>query len=172
MSSRVSVGVTGHRAFIQSGSRDFVRSLRNVCSLIELESAGERPMLFSGLADGADCEVAMFALSRGWDLVAVLASPEVDFVLEHETSETVAMYEKLLGRAQRIVIAAPPGTVSPLRYCMVGEQISEPIEHLIAVWDGDTSSPKAGGTAWVVEKFLRSGLHSPEKLHHIKVTRA
>ncbi len=171
MGNRVSVGVTGHRAFIQSGSGDFARALGDVFSLIELESAGGCPMLFSGLADGADCEVAMSALLRGWGLVAVLAAPETDFSLEHDTCDKVALYEKLLGRALRVVIAAPTGTSSPVRYCMVGEQIIEHIDHLIAVWDGDTSNPKAGGTAWVVEKFLHNGLHSPEKLHHIKVTR-
>lgn len=171
MGNRISVGITGHRSFLQSGSRDFAESLSDVLSLIESGSIGELPVLFSGLADGADCEVAMAALLRGWDLVAILASSEAEFAMEHETSEKVAVYQKLLGRAQQVVVAAPPGTASPLRYCMVGEQIIEHVDQLIAVWDGDTSDPKAGGTAWVVERFRSKGLQPAEKLHHIKVTR-
>jgi len=168
MGERISVGVTGHRVFNQSGSCDFAQSLSDILSLIESKSVSGLPVLYSGLADGADCEVAVAALLRGWGLVAVLASSEAEFALEHETSET---YEKLLKNAQSVVIAAPPGTASPQRYCMVGERIIEHVEHLIAVWDGDTSDPKAGGTTWVVDRFRSNGLRSPEKLHHIKVTR-
>lgn len=172
MVNRIRVGVTGHRVFIKSDLKNFTRSLIDVFSLIESESTSERPLLFSGLADGADCEVAVSALLRGWDLVAVLAAPAADFSMEHETPEKVAVFNKLLDKAQRVVIAAPPGTTSPLRYCMVGEQIIATIDHLIAVWDGDTSNPKAGGTAWVVERFLHNGLERPKRLHHIKVKKA
>jgi len=171
MGNRISVGVTGHRAFVQSGSFDFAQRLGDVLSLIESGSVSERPVLFSGLADGADCEVAMAALLRGWDLVAVLASSEAEFAMEHETPEKVTVYQKLLGRAQQVIVAAQPGVASPLRYCMVGEQIIEHVHQLIAVWDGDTADPKAGGTAWVVERFLSNGLQPPRKLHHIKVNR-
>ena len=129
------------------------------------------PVLYSGLADGADCEVAQLAVWRGWELVAVLAAPEADFAAEHETQHGKALYEKLLDCAQRIIIAAPSYTDSPERYCMVGDQILGPIDHLIAVWDGDSSNPKAGGTAWVVAKFLHTGSDNLNKLHHLKVNR-
>jgi len=172
MGSKLSVGVTGHRFFRQSGSQEFVQSLSDIFTELEQQCNDGFPVLYSGLADGADCEVAELAIIRGWELIAVLAGPEAEFALEHAPSKRTEVYAKLLGLAQGIIIAAPAGTSSPERYCKVGDQIIQSIDHLIAVWDGDASNAMPGGTAWVVAKFLQSGTNAVGRLHHLKVNRA
>jgi hypothetical protein len=167
------VGVTGHRSFLEVKSPDFKCTLSSTLDACEKFSHGRQPILYSGLAIGADSEAALQALSRGWRVVGVLALPKNEISQEFPLAQDRRTFDYLLAKASEVIVAAPSGTASPERYCRVGEVLLEKAHRLIAVWDGIALSPKAGGTAWVVERFLtrhpRDGL---ARLHHLAVHRA
>jgi hypothetical protein len=99
------VGVTGHIRFNESGTKEFKVAVNELLSLLEKQYSTCAPSLASGFAAGADLEVASLALTRGWRLIAVLAGPENEFVLEH-TEQSKALFVKLLESSSEVVVAA------------------------------------------------------------------
>lgn len=165
------VGVTGHINFNESGMQEFKFTVNNVLSDLEKKYATCLPSLACGFAAGADLEVASIALARKWPLIAVLAGPQKEFEVEHTLVQTKALYSQLLAATSEIIVAAPSKTISPDKYCMVGDKIIELSDQLIAVWDGNSSSPKRGGAAWVINRFLTVKTQGNSRLHQIIVTR-
>ena len=165
------VGVTGHIHFNESGTQEFKFAVNKLLTELEKSFPKNRPSLACGFAAGADLEVASIAFSRHWPLIAVLAGPRIEVEFEYVDQQTKALFSELLSSASEIIVAAPSGMASPEKYCMVGAKIIDLSEHLIAVWDGDTSAPKLGGTAWVVENFLNTKTQSHSGFHPIIVTR-
>jgi hypothetical protein len=170
----LTVGVTGHRAFTGGDSQAFRRAVVGVLESLEhvQGQAVNRPNLLTGLAAGADCLVTELALERGWTAVAVLAAPVEDFEGDFTPGAPLEMFRALLQRVDEVVVTAPTGTPSPDRYCRVGDWLVERSDHLIAVWDRDMSRPKAGGAAWVVQRFLKQDDSAWERVHHIQVQRS
>ena len=164
------VGVTGHIRFNESGTQEFKVAVNKLLSLLEKQYSTCAPSLASGLAVGADLEVASLALTRGWRLIAVLAGPENEFVLEH-TEQSKALFVKLLESSSEVIVAAATGTNSPEKYCLVGVKIIDLSDQLIAIWDGNLAAPKQGGAAWVVNQFLSAKTENNLNLHQILVTR-
>jgi hypothetical protein len=165
------VGVTGHIHFNESGTQEFRFAVNKLLAELEKKSPKNRPSLACGFAAGADLEVASIAFSRHWSLIAVLAGPRIEVEFEYVDGKTKDLFSDLLSSASEIIVAAPSGTTSPEKYCMVGAKIIELSEDLIAIWDGDTSTPKLGGAAWVVDKFLNTKTQSSAGFHSIVVTR-
>jgi hypothetical protein len=172
-SRNLSVGITGHREFIGSQSPVFHRSIgdllyyleRNVCK------PEDQVVLSTGLASGADCLVAEMAIKRGWSIRAILAAPAEEFERDFASSTEINTFYTLLHQADEVTVAAPSGTPSPDRYCCVGDLLISRVDHLIAIWDGNMFNPRAGGTAWVVARFLAREATNSNRLHHIKVQR-
>ncbi len=165
------VGVTGHIHFNESGTEEFRFAVNKILIELEKNFPTNPPSLACGLAAGADLEVASIALSRHWPLIAVLPGPRIEVEFDYVDEQTKALFSELLSSASEIIVAAPSGITSPEKYCMVGAKIIELSEHLIAIWDGDISAPKLGGTAWVVDKFLKTKTQSHYGFHPIIVTR-
>lgn len=122
---------------------------------------GERPVLLSPLARGADQIAAEAALRHGYRLVALLPFPLAEYRADFP-GPALARLEALLARAERVE------TVTPREgerrgYVLAGEQTVAGCDVLAAVWDGGASRGP-GGTADVVACALQEGrpvIHLP-----------
>jgi hypothetical protein len=154
------VGMTGHRPnrMPKPHWRRIVRDLGKVMAQIELTHPGRRPMLLSGIAEGADRLAAYVALARGWPLYAILAFDRARFEEEFADPSAIGEFRALLRAAD---VLEEPGSRLPRAvgdgYAAVGQRLLAACDLLIAVWDGRASRGK-GGTVDIIEGALVRGI--------------
>ena len=123
-------------------------------------------VVLSSLAEGADQLVASVALERGAILIAPLPMPFEEYRKDFQfglTPNALSEFDRLLARAA----AAPEmplldgATIEALRddarrramqYREAGLYIVRHCQILLALWDGDESDVKTGGTAEIVRR--------------------
>jgi hypothetical protein len=158
----ICVGVTGHRPnrMPEKQWKRIQRDVSQVMGEIEAFNSGRRPVLLSGLAEGADRLTAFVALGRGWSLRAILAFHrsrfEKDFPEPHAMGEFRALLEASadVHEPRRYAHA---GKRPDERYDAVGKRLLAFSEVLIAIWDGEGSRGK-GGTVEVIEEAGKKGI--------------
>jgi hypothetical protein len=154
------VGVTGHRPNRMPKSHwgRIVCDLGQVMAEIELAHPGRRPMLLSGIAEGADRLAAFVALGRGWPLRAILAFHRARFEKDFADTYAIGEFRALLRAAD---VLEEPGSRLPRGvadgYEAVGQRLLAVCDLLIAMWDGGASRGK-GGTADVIEGARARGI--------------
>jgi hypothetical protein len=169
------IGVTGHRDL---RDQDVQTLEREIAAIIErlrhdyLRGNAETPIIvLSSLAEGADRLVARVALAHGARLVAPMPMPIEEYRRDFEPglkAGNAAEFDALLAQA----IAAPvvPFTTSNSlaavradsakreeQYRAAGLFIAQHANVLIALWDGNGTAMRPGGTAEVVA-FKRRGI--------------
>ena len=157
MSRQLSV----HTAFAVTGHIDLhldelsrLRSvLRKLFRRIAETAAEKRPMLISGLAEGADTVAAEVALESGWFLQGALALP-LDKLRDDYSDEGYTRLSSLLTSCHQVVEVSGARVSRPICYARLGQYLKYAASSLIAVWDG-VDSDRAGGTAHTVAQFLR-----------------
>jgi hypothetical protein len=169
------IGVTGHRDL---RDQDVPTLEREVAAIIErlrhdyLHGDGETPIIvLSALAEGADRLVARVALAQGARLVAPMPMPIDEYRRDFEPglkAGNAAEFDALLAQAiaAPVVAFTPGNSLAAVRadasrreeqYRAAGLFIAQHANVLIALWDGDGSAMRAGGTAEVVA-FKRRGI--------------
>lgn len=156
------VGVTGHRPN-RMPERHWVRikkDLAKVMAEIEAERRGRRPLLLSGLAEGADRLAAGIALGLGWPLRAILAFHRTRFEADFPEPFAIGEFRALLAASDTVeepkkgaFLRRPPED----GYDAVGRRMLDLSHVLIAVWDGEGSRGK-GGTVDVIEQARARGI--------------
>lgn len=155
------VGVTGHRPnrLPETAWGRIRADLAQVMAEIEAENPGRRPVLLSGLAEGADRLAAFVALGRGWWLHAILAFHRTRFEQDFPLHAAVGEFRALLAAATELTepgrkahIGKPPED----GYAAAGRRLLARSDVLIAVWDGEGSRGK-GGTVEVIEQARQNG---------------
>ena len=164
------IGVTGHR---YPRGEDIEALKRRVGQVFDglardyLTADGATPIVvLSSLAEGADQLVASVALERGAILIAPLPMPLEEYRKDFQfglTPNALSEFDRLLARAA----AAPEiplldgATIEALRddarrramqYREAGLYIVRHCQILLALWDGDQSDVKTGGTAEIVRR--------------------
>jgi len=164
------IGVTGHR---DPRGEDIEALKRRVGQVFDglardyLTADGATPIVvLSSLAEGADQLVASVALERGAILIAPLPMPLEEYRKDFQfglTPNALSEFDRLLARAA----AAPEmplldgATIEALRddarrramqYREAGLYIVRHCQILLALWDGDESDVKTGGTAEIVRR--------------------
>ena len=152
------IGITGHRDI----DRKHIEKIKKG-TLVALQSlltnySSSPIFLVTGLAEGADQDVANWALSLGIGIVGLLALPEQEFISDFSSNEHIQEFHKLLRISTLNLIAPPIGSSRPVCYENVGKWMTEYCPILIAIWDGNCVNPKPGGTADVVNSFLNQNL--------------
>jgi hypothetical protein len=155
------VGVTGHRPNrLPEAEWNRVRTdLAQVMAEIEGDDPGRRPVLLSGLAEGADRLAAFVALGRGWALRAILAFDRTRFEQDFPEPAALGEFRALLAAAAEVTEppgAAHAGAPPEAGYEAVSRQLVALSDVLIAVWDGKPSRGR-GGTVEVIEEARRKG---------------
>lgn len=156
---RLCVAVTGHRT---TGLRNADHALLSArldevlegILLAAPRAEGSRPLLLSGLAEGADRLVALRALAHNFALCAVLPFPAHHYETDFEDEESVQAFRDLLRRAAQVdVVSVPEEAGKPARrdnaYVALGFQLASRADVLVALWDGEPARG-GGGTAEVV----------------------
>jgi hypothetical protein len=169
------IGVTGHRDL---RDQDVPTLEREIAAIFErlrhdyLHGDVETPIVvLSSLAEGADRLVARVALANGAGLVAPMPMPIDEYRRDFEPglrAGNAVEFESLLAQA----IAAPvvpftsgnsltavraDATKREEQYRAAGLFIAQHANVLIALWDGDGTAMRPGGTAEVVA-FKRRGI--------------
>lgn len=156
------VGVTGHRPNrMPERQRTRIKSdLDQVMAELESGNPERRPVLLSGLAEGADRLAAFVALGRGWSLRAILAFHRTRFEEDFLTPFAIGEFRALLEAAEKIdepKKTAHLGLPPEEGYDAVGHALLARSHVLIAVWDGQGSQGK-GGTVDVIEEAGARGI--------------
>lgn len=159
------VGVTGHRDLNVANRKALAEQISRVLGELQQRMPGVPIEVATGLADGADREVALVALEMGMPVRAVLPMPK-DMYLSDFAPESLTEFEKLLSMpgvtAEEIPLPGDlsPGDISPgsgerdRLYGRLGDYLTRRSNLLVALWDGGTERLE-GGTADVVMSYLQ-----------------
>ena len=164
------IGVTGHRDPRDEDIEELKRRIRQVFDGIAndyLTADGATPVIvLSSLAKGADQLVASVALERGAILIAALPMPLEEYRKDFDfglAPDVLSEFDRLLARAA----AAPEMPLldgatleavhddagrRAMQYREAGLYIVRHCQILLALWDGDESDIKTGGTAEIVRR--------------------
>lgn len=152
-SKALCVGVTGHRPNRMPAAQwsRIKQDLADLMAGIEASHSGRRPILLSGLAEGADRLAAFVALGRGWALRSILAFHRTRFEQDFPEAFAIGEFRALLAISEGVV---EPKKSAPLGrpedgYDAVGRRIVAESDILVAIWDGAASQGK-GGTVEVI----------------------
>ena len=170
------IGVTGHRDPRDEDIEELKRRVGQVFDGLAsdyLTADGATPIVvLSSLAEGADQLVASVALERGAILIAPLPMPLEEYRKDFQfglTPNALSEFDRLLARAA----AAPEmplldgAAIEALRddagrramqYREAGLYIVRHCQILLALWDGDQSDVKTGGTAEIVRRQREGAL--------------
>jgi len=153
LSVQTAFAVTGHIDLHLDELSRLRSVLRKLFERIAETAAEKRPMLISGLAEGADTVAAEVALEAGWFLQGALALP-LDKLRDDYSAEGYTRLSSLLTSCHQIVEVSGARVSRPICYARLGQYLKYAASSLIAVWDG-VDSDRAGGTAHTVAQFLR-----------------
>ncbi len=92
------VGVAGHRPnrMPQHQWDRIKKDLSDVMAELETRHSEQRPLLMSGIAEGADRLAAFVALGRGWQLRAILAFHRLRFEQDFPQPFAIGEFRALL----------------------------------------------------------------------------
>ena len=147
------IGVTGHRDVPPEDIQRLTDKVTEALKAIAGCTKNSEHVLLSALAEGADRIVARAALDNGWLLGAVLPAPVDIYEQDFKTAESLTEFQGLLGRALWID-ALPSEKTGGKAYREAGLRMARQSHYLLALWDGDTSNTRVGGTADIVNLFL------------------
>ncbi|MER5172819.1 SLOG family protein [Thioclava kandeliae] len=155
------VGFTGHRQI--DDPQALRQRLRQLLREITLGVNNCRPILMTGLAEGADQIAADVALELGWELVAALPFAATDHRHGAPGTPERQRFDQWLARARHqinISVLAQLETrePDPSAYAALGRWLGQFSHVLIAAWDG-VANRDAGGTSDVL--FERMKLEPP-----------
>jgi len=169
------IGVTGHRDLRDPDLSTLEREIAAIIARLRhdyLHGDGETPIvMLSSLAEGADRLVARVALAQGARLVAPMPMPIDEYRRDFEPglkAGNAAEFDALLAQAIAVPVMpfTPGNSLAAVRadaskreeqYRAAGLFIAQHANVLIALWDGDGSAMRPGGTAEVVA-FKRRGI--------------
>jgi hypothetical protein len=169
------IGITGHRDLRDQDVPTLEREIAAIIARLRhdyLHGDGETPVIvLSSLAEGADRLAARVALTQGARLVAPMPMPIDEYRRDFEPglkAGNAAEFDALLAQAiaAPLVPFTPGNSLAAVRadashreeqYRAAGLFIAQHANVLIALWDGDSTTMRAGGTAEVVA-FKRRGI--------------
>jgi hypothetical protein len=132
------VGVSGHR-WREGANWDWVRASIKDIVLNSSSVSG-----YTSLAPGADQIFAEIMLEEGRKLIAVV--PVFKGKIELEDTEKAA-FDQLYSKAHRVIRVA--GASPDDAFFKAGKKVSDSVDQMIFVWDGEPSRG-LGGTADIV----------------------
>ena len=154
------IGVIGHRTAGLAGAdlATIADRLRGI--LGRARAVTSQITVVSSLAEGADRLGAYAALDAGLPLYAPLPFAREVYARDFETADSLAEYQELLARAQRVLEL--PGSRDSVEereeaYAALSAALLVMIDLLIAIWDGEAARG-LGGTGNTVQAALRLGI--------------
>jgi hypothetical protein len=163
----VTVAVTGHRDLDPIEQGRVVGEVRQILSAI----SGEKRVLLSPLAVGADQWVAEVGLELGYELIVPMPFPLARYERDFDSAALLDRFRTLLKAASDYFAVVEEPTTSVAGYVAVGEYIVTHADILVALWDGNPTEI-VGGTAHVVRLWRDAHAASVDpSIHVVKVRR-
>lgn len=156
MSSRLVIGITGHRPNRLTAPDAVAVDMGRVLDGIAAAAQGFAPQMISALAEGADRVAAEAALARGWPLTAVLPFARDEYEKDFSAPGSLAAFAALMARAGETVALPGDAGKRPEAYEAAGLWMLDRAAILIAVWDGGVSRGR-GGTSEIIRAALGRG---------------
>lgn len=168
LTSEIKIAVSGHRKLTN------LPTLKN-CILAAadqiLAAFPDRTYeIWSCLAEGADRILSRILVkSLEAKLIVVLPLPELEYIKDFETIESIEEFDQLKHIAEKVVL--PDINLSrPQAYQTANHTLIEGCDLLVAIWDG-VPARGPGGTSEVVESFKAAGkpllwIHTDNELNH------
>jgi len=146
------VSVTGHRDLIKEDEPILRERVKGFFFELKEQNQNTNIILISALAEGADMLVAEVALEIGVELIAVLPYQKEAYLQSFDDVSEIARFEELYSRAtfRKTLQKDKSGG-----YEALADYLAKHSNILLALWDGDDSEPKVGGTADVILKKRR-----------------
>lgn len=168
----LNVGITGHRAHLLGGK--IIDNLGPVVDQVfrELREAALRVQdsedafcsatpaelrLHTALASGADQIAAKSARSTGYQVRALLPFSADEYRQDFEIGDELDQFDGALDAADEIVALPGDRSAPEDAYVLVGKELIEAADVIVAIWDGEQGRGP-GGTAHVVELALQSSV--------------
>ena len=151
----VVLGVTGHRDPRPGDEIALKKAVRLVIEALRRIPGGEHLVIASALAEGADQLVTEVALEHDppLPLIALAPMPLADYLETFETEQGKQRLHDMWGRAS-LHIELPwmqgHSPSSEAQFEQLGLVLSRFSHVLLALWNGDDTHPKQGGTAQIV----------------------
>lgn len=155
MSSRLVIGITGHRPNRLAAPDAVARDMGRVLDGIAAAAEGFAPRMVSALAEGADRIAAQAALTRGWPLTVVLPFARGEYEKDFSAPGSPAAFAALMARADEIVALPGDAAKRPEAYEAAGFWMLDRAAILIAVWDGGVSRGRGGTTEMIQAALAR-----------------
>jgi hypothetical protein len=184
----ITIGITGHRDIPPEDETSLKFAIHKTFSKIQAEYPNQKPLLLSGLAEGADRLAVKVAYDMGIGYAAILPLPPNDYRTDFESETSRQDFNQWMDKADWIEVLTNPDTdtqgdnARDRCYQQLGIYLATHSNILIALWDG-VLLEKIGGTSQV-GRFFREGipaglefLSSPEpktqrhSLYHIMTRR-
>jgi hypothetical protein len=160
------IGITGHRTLGDVDAKRASSTIANELSLLKERYPNTPLILVSALAEGADRIAVEVALGKGIPYCVVLPTSAENYQQDFSTASSRSEFQAYLQQATAVINASqargedPSLSSRPDIYVHAGAEICKICQVLIAVWDG-LPAKGPGGTAWVVEEFLKPVTESP-----------
>jgi hypothetical protein len=148
------IGITGHRDIPPEDEPRLFDTVTKALTEIADQTPNSQHVLLSALAEGADRIVARAALEIDWKLGVILPAPASIYEQDFATEESRSEFHALLGKASWID-TLPDEKTEPSAYRAAGIRMLRQSLFLLALWDGDETNIAEGGTADMVNLFLR-----------------
>jgi hypothetical protein len=163
------VAVTGHRDIPEQDIERLKFIVGRELAALSAKIISLKPLLLSGLADGADRLVAEVALASGWQVIGVLPMPVAEYEQDFSDPGSLERFRALLAQCRHRIelpIAAsldsdiPDSHRRDQQYRNLGRFLVRNAQVLLALWDGVSEAAKPGGTAEVVQ-LATEGVANP-----------
>jgi hypothetical protein len=160
------IAITGHRTLCDADAKRASSRIESELSLLKERYPSTPLILVSALAEGADRIAVEVALQKRIPYCVVLPTSADIYQEDFSTASSRSEFLAYLQQATVVINASqargedPNLSSRPDIYIYAGDEICKMCQVLIAVWDG-LPAKGAGGTAWVVEQFLKPVTESP-----------
>lgn len=160
---RLAIAVTGHRPDRLGGADLAGLQAAVEAVLAAIAAAVPTPpvhiRLISGLAEGADSIAAEAALSRGWQLDAVLPFARDDYERDFEGEAATAFAQQLQRATAVLELPGERATdaTTNAAYERAGRTMLAQADLLIGLWDGDPARGR-GGAAQIIAEAVMAGM--------------
>jgi len=169
------IAVTGHRDIIKDDEKKLRAKVREFFNELKQNNPHTPLILLSGLAEGADMLTAEEALKLGVELIAILPYEKKRYLQSFDDKNEIERFNKLLSQAKEVKVLEKTNEGA---YVELAKYLAKHSNILLALWDGDRSNIKPGGTADVVQRKERGyevenklDINEEDKIVHIVTPR-
>ncbi len=143
------VAVTGHRDLIKEDENILREKVKEFFEELKRNNPHTNIILLSGLAEGADMLTAEEALKLSIELIAILPYEKEEYLQSFDNKKEIDRFNKLYNQAKKVKILKKTKEGA---YVELAKYLAKHSNILLALWDGNRSNIKPGGTADVIQR--------------------